>query len=68
MFCYLDAAGCGRPLTVVRESRHSDRDDTAILGFKLSCPCGWTGELAGLVAVHHWVEPWDEVIEASAGG
>ena len=26
--------------------------------FNLPCQRGWTGEIAGVTAVKHWVEPW----------
>ena len=34
-------------------------------GFRQTCQCGWSGEFVGLTAVHHWVEPWEQVSRAS---
>ena len=34
----------------------------------LACQCGWSGEFVGLTAVHHWVEPWEQVIGGTASG
>jgi len=35
--------------------------------FRPTCDCGWTGELAGFVAVRHWVQAWESVGSRDAG-
>jgi hypothetical protein len=27
--------------------------------FRLTCDCRWAGELAGFLAVGHWVQSWE---------
>jgi hypothetical protein len=31
--------------------------------FDPHCRCGWSGAFAGLMAVKHWVEPWESSLE-----
>jgi len=28
--------------------------------FQPHCHCGWTGDIIGMTAIKHWVEPWSE--------
>ena len=56
---------CGLPLTATSVSENMDREHVAIRGFRQACQCGWSGEFVGLTAVHHWVEPWEQVFRAS---
>jgi hypothetical protein len=52
---------CGLPLTATSVSDNLDREHVAIRGFRRECQCGWSGEFVGLTAIHHWVEPWEQV-------
>jgi len=56
---------CGGPVTAARLSKDLDREDVALRIFKEACKCGWSGNLNGLIAVQHWVEPWEQVLSAS---
>jgi hypothetical protein len=46
-------------------SKELDREHVATRVFKEACKCGWSGNFNGLIAVQHWVEPWEQVLSAS---
>jgi hypothetical protein len=50
---------CSRPLAVscISDKRTLETADAHL--FNPHCHCGWTGSLAGFIAVKHWVEPWE---------
>ena len=50
---------CSRPLAVscISDKRTLESADAHL--FNPHCHCGWTGSLAGFVAVKNWVEPWE---------
>jgi hypothetical protein len=45
-----------------------DREHVAIRTFKPACKCGWSGDVNGLMAIQHWVEPWEQLIGTNASG
>ena len=47
---------CGKSMTAVRVSEHMSREMIAPLMFQQTCDCGWSGQLAGLVATHHSIQ------------
>lgn len=50
---------CGRPLASACASNESNLEVADAHWFNPHCHCGWTGEVIGLTAVKHWVEPWN---------
>lgn len=51
---------CGKRIKTVRCNENMSREHIARLIFQPSCPCGWTGSMAGFNAVQHSVECWVE--------
>jgi hypothetical protein len=49
---------CDRPLASACASTKQNLEDADAHWFNPHCHCGWTGEVIGLKAVRHWVEPW----------
>ena len=49
---------CGRPLASACASNRSNLEVADAHWFNPHCHCGWEGEVIGLTAVKHWVEPW----------
>jgi len=49
---------CGRPLCSSCASPNKNLEIAEAQWFAPHCHCGWTGEVAGVTAVRHWVEPW----------
>jgi len=56
---------CGEPVLAAHSSKNMDREHIAICKFEKTCNCRWSGNLNGLTAVQHWVEPWEQVLGAS---
>jgi len=49
---------CERPLSATCVSTRSNLEVAEAEWYTPHCHCGWTGELAGVVAIKHWVESW----------
>lgn len=49
---------CGRPLTAVCVSDSKSLEGVESKWFTPACHCGWHGDVAGVTAIKHWVEPW----------
>ena len=49
---------CGRPLASACFNTKQSLEDADAHWFNPHCPCGWTGDVAGVTAIKHWVEPW----------
>ena len=49
---------CGLPLAATAINARKNPEIAEAKRFNLPCQCGWTGEIAGVTAVKHWVEPW----------
>jgi hypothetical protein len=49
---------CARPLVVTCISSNKSLELAEAAWFSPTCHCGWTGDLAGITATRHWVEPW----------
>lgn len=47
---------CGQRIPTVRRSKDMGREQIDPFLFKVVCTCGWSGKLAGLVAMRHTVE------------
>ena len=56
---------CTRPLAVscISDKRSLEAADAHL--FNPHCHCGWSGSLAGFVAVKHWVEPWEPAADVN---
>jgi hypothetical protein len=54
--------GCVRPIAWASASNQKNLEVADGQRFALRCSCGWTGQLAGLAAVKHWVEQWDAAL------
>lgn len=52
---------CGRPLASACASERRNLEVADAHFFNPHCFCGWTGAVAGLEGVRHWVEPWSPV-------
>jgi hypothetical protein len=59
---------CGRPLASAcyHTERNLETADAHL--FNPHCHCGWTGDVRGLTAVKHWVEPWPSALPTDAAG
>jgi len=51
---------CDRPLSSACFNTKRSLEDADAHWFNPHCHCGWTGEVRGMKAVKHWVEPWTE--------
>jgi predicted RNA-binding Zn-ribbon protein involved in translation (DUF1610 family) len=51
---------CGRPLASVCANRALNLKEADAHWFTPHCQCGWSGEVIGVTAVRHWVEPWSD--------
>jgi hypothetical protein len=49
---------CGIPLASACASTEKNLEAADARYFDPYCPCGWTGKVAGVEALQHWVEPW----------
>jgi hypothetical protein len=56
---------CERPLAAVCVSAKRSLEVAEAKWFTSHCHCGWTGDVAGVTAIKHWVEPWVGKIVAS---
>ena len=73
---------CGRPLASACADQELNLEQADAHWFNPHCHCGWTGDVIGVTAVRHWVEPWhgapiergsgscdsEEGVEEQAGG
>jgi len=53
-----DCPQCGRPMASACASTKKSLEDADAHWFNPHCHCGWTGDVTGIVALRHWVEPW----------
>jgi hypothetical protein len=51
---------CDRPLASACASTKGNLEEADAHFFNPHCHCGWTGPVAGMEAVKHFVEPWRE--------
>ena len=49
---------CGIPLASACASTENNLEEADAHYFNPHCPCGWTGKVAGVEALQHWVEQW----------
>jgi len=49
---------CARPLVATCVSSNKNLELAEASWFSPTCHCGWSGDLAGITANRHWVEPW----------
>jgi hypothetical protein len=49
---------CGRPLASACFNSKKSLEDADAHWFQPHCHCGWTGDVSGVTAIKHWVEPW----------
>jgi len=59
---------CRRPLASACASEAKNLEVADGHWFNPHCHCGWTGDVIGLEAVKHWVEPWNIPITEDASG
>jgi hypothetical protein len=50
---------CNRPLASACASGNRNLEVADAHWFRPHCFCGWSGDVAGIIAVKHWVEPWE---------
>ena len=50
---------CDRPLVSVCLSSMQNLEVGDAQWFTPHCHCGWTGDVAEVTAVQHWVTPWE---------
>jgi hypothetical protein len=53
---------CGRPLASACASTQKNLEGADAHWFNPHCHCGWTGEVIGVTALKHWVEPWGKTV------
>ena len=58
---------CGSPLASACASIKRNLEQAEAHWFNPVCHCGWTGDVMGVTAVKHWVEPWQEPVASEAG-
>jgi hypothetical protein len=58
---------CGRPLASACASANRNLEVADAHWFNPHCHCGWTGDVMGVVAVKHWVEPWQAAASVRDG-
>ena len=58
---------CGTPLASACLSVEKNLEVADGHWFNPHCPCGWTGNVIGAVALQHWVEPWAAKAPIGAG-
>jgi hypothetical protein len=49
---------CERPLASVCTNREFNLEQADGHWFHPRCQCGWRGDVVGVAASKHWVEPW----------
>jgi hypothetical protein len=49
----------GCPISLALATGERNMEETDSRSFVLHCNCGWSGNLIGLEAKKHWVEPWN---------
>ena len=49
---------CERPLIAVCVSANKNLEAAEASWFSAKCHCGWTGDVSGVTATKHWVQPW----------
>jgi hypothetical protein len=64
LFC---CPNCSRPLASACASERRNLEVADAHFFNPHCHCGWSGPVAGLEGVRHWVEPWVLPIQTDAG-
>jgi hypothetical protein len=57
---------CDRPLSATCLSDQRNLEGAEGTWFSPHCHCGWTGDLAGVTAMKHWVEPWPRPVRLDA--
>jgi hypothetical protein len=58
---------CARPLASACINSKRSLEDADAHWFNPHCHCGWTGDVSGVSAVKHWVEPWELVAPMGKG-
>lgn len=58
---------CRSPLASACASTKKNLEQADAQWFSPRCHCGWMGDVIGVTAVKHWVEPWQEAIRSKDG-
>lgn len=58
---------CDRPLVATCISEKKSLEMAEAKRFNPKCHCGWTGDMAGVTALKHWVEPWHAQVTLREG-
>jgi hypothetical protein len=58
---------CGRPLSSTCLSTRSNLEIAEAEWFTPHCPCGWSGDIAGVTAAGHWVKSWHADVPTAPG-
>jgi hypothetical protein len=58
---------CGLPLSAACISVKSNLESAQAESFTPHCPCGWSGEIPGAMALKHWVQPWPSPVPVAPG-
>jgi hypothetical protein len=53
---------CQRPLSSACFNTKRSMEDADAHWYNPHCHCGWHGDVRGITAVKHWVEPWPREI------
>jgi hypothetical protein len=59
---------CSRPLAAACNSTGRNLEEADRHYFQPHCHCGWTGDVIGMKAIKHWVEPWLDNTPLEKGG
>jgi len=58
---------CARPLASACVSMEKNLENADAHWFNPHCHCGWTGDVIGITAMKHWVEPWEAKAPIGSG-
>jgi hypothetical protein len=58
---------CQRPLASACASTEENLENADAHWFNPHCHCGWTGDVIGVTALKHWVEPWKSEAPIGSG-
>jgi hypothetical protein len=56
----LQCPACEDAIAVTDATPEANLEEIDARTFDSRCPCGWTGQVVGIQARRHWVEPWSE--------
>ncbi len=60
-----ECSKCGCPVAAAVASVNRNVEEVDASSIELRCSCGWSGNVLGVEARKHWVQPWPtDVLDA----